>query len=171
VLVELNVSNEQFLRIDSSEAMIHFPKPHIFVGKVHFESWGLEVNYSLTNSRVKRNPELPFEDDFVITGKSIVTLSDVYGGCFSVALYSNDGLSFVKDYKGNLIYLKEVWGREAIEDEQTYHFNGILVEPKGSLDLQLYSSGKVTIQFDTKDCVLLKEYVVNKEFYNKSKLK
>lgn len=85
-------------------------------------------------------------------------------GLLEVSIYQPNGKDFIKIDHENYLKLTKSWGKSLELEEYQYHLGGVLDWPKGYCQLGIHA-GKVTVSFDTDDCVLTRDYVLNPEKY------
>ncbi|WP_312112823.1 hypothetical protein [Brevibacillus reuszeri] len=103
--------------------------------------------------------------DYYVSGIATISFEGVTSGLLEVSLYQPTGKDFIKIDNEKYLKLTKSWGKPLDLEEYQYHLGGVLDWPKGYCQLGIHATEKVTVSFDTDDCVLTRDYVLNPEKY------
>ncbi|MGE5417706.1 MAG: hypothetical protein ACM3UZ_13290 [Acidobacteriota bacterium] len=167
---ELDVSNDRFDHIGFDGATVFF-QCYPSLGKtMEIKIWGLTLasGGQFFNEISGLSADIK-GDSIYISGFTNVRFEDILGGFVNVWVYDYsipDGqvLKFLRDLKGNTVILRRVWPYDVIECPK-YLIGGSLDWPYGGCELELAVMGKVSIEFDTNDCISALQYLQNKDCY------
>ncbi|MED1856760.1 hypothetical protein [Brevibacillus reuszeri] len=149
----LDVTGKLFDLVDFTEATLFFHGHRQLPETITIETWGLSF---IETQNTK---------DYYVSGIATISFEGVTSGLLEVSLYQPNGKDFIKiDYE-NCLKLTKSWGKPLNFEEYQYHLGGVLDWPKGYCQLGIHATGKVTVSFDTDDCVLTRDYVLNPEKY------
>lgn len=137
----MDATGKLFDRVDFTEATIFFQVHRKLPQTIAIEVWGVTL---IGNQNDK---------DYYVAGISTINFEGVTSGLLEVSIYqSGEKLS-----KG--------WGEPFDHEDYQYHLGGVLDWPRGYCQLGMNATGKVTVSFETNDCVSTGDYVMNPEKY------
>ncbi|MBT1688859.1 hypothetical protein [Dawidia soli] len=136
---------------------------------VTFKIWGADIertavqdefievlDYPNISEALKKNGRL------TVKGFSTLTFEEVVAGEIKISPY--DKGEFVKLKNGTTQTFKREWNLDQIDRQCfCYHLNASIYFPYGACDLKLYTKGRVSFEFDPKNCINYLDYIGDKD--------
>lgn len=149
----LDITGKLFDLVDFTESTLFFHGNRELPKSIEIEVWGLSLKGTQQN------------EDSYVSGISTIRFEGVSSGLLEVSVYKPNENDFIKINNDLKLKLKKSWGEPLDHEEYPYHLSGVLDWPSGYCQLGINATGKVTVSFDTNDCVLSGDYVKNPEKY------
>lgn len=163
-MYQLDISGEKFELYDFTESRVFLNLPSVNSGILVFDVWGVVIPTSLYSLDQYGLPQsdITHYKDLYVSGLSKVIIEGVNKWELEVELLTED-----RPYKNILLKngekckLFKGWGFEEKSKSYNYQIDCLIDWPFGSCYLSIQAAGKATIEFDLKDFVPLKEYVLD----------
>ncbi|EFM08912.1 hypothetical protein PaecuDRAFT_4377 [Paenibacillus curdlanolyticus YK9] len=167
MIVTLDVSDNLFDLIGTSEALLFFNPIEKLPQTVSFQAWGVDLIYSFGKDKLMELPDrLNNEEDLHVVGLATFTISQVLGGDLEVALLDKASKKLLLSNDREIINLTHSWLVELPDESaKKYSFGGVNNNPFGSCELNIIAKGKVILEFDLSDCIPVTEYRINPSKY------
>ncbi|GEB35955.1 hypothetical protein BPA01_55350 [Brevibacillus parabrevis] len=149
----LDVTGKLFDQVDFTEATLFFHGHRELPESIAIEVWGLSF---IETQQTK---------DYYVSGIATISFEGVTSGLLEVSLYQTNEDDFIKIKNEKYLTLTKSWGKPLGFEEYQYHLGGVLDWPRGYSQLGINATGKVTVSFETNNCVLTSDYVRNPEKY------
>ncbi|RUS43559.1 hypothetical protein [Cohnella sp. AR92] len=150
------ITGEKFNSIGFGEAKIDCSPSRHVDGTLTVQVSNIDFSASLAQDIVSS-----YEDDVIITNATL-TFEEVSRIKVKVALYEEDGRSFLVQQSGEILRLKKEWIFPYENEGYTYNFGGVLDWPYGHCSIVITAHGNVLIQFNQEDCINLREFNLRK---------
>lgn len=167
MIYKIDATKKRFENIDSTESRLFFCCPRKLGKIITLKIWGLGfVTFLNTKDEEKLDlPYFPYKHIY-ISGISTIIIEDVIGGNFKLYPYKNTkGSGFIKLSEEEQEMFKRKWSYDEFLNPYVYSLEGGLDWPYGFYELNIMTNGKVSIEFDTDDCIDLEKYVRNTQKY------
>ena len=149
----LDITGSRFSQIGFGEASIDYCPSKLSGSTLHIVTRGVDLSPAL------REPISTISsEDYIIIGDATLVFEEVVCGRLTVALYDEKGSDFIYDQNGEITKLIKEWNWNKEAEGYTYQFGGVLEWPRGSCSIELIAKGTVTIQFNSNDCIPVREY-------------
>ncbi|HZG70510.1 MAG TPA: hypothetical protein VEY51_03155 [Chondromyces sp.] len=149
----LDVTGKLFDQVDFTESTLFFHCYRKLPESIEIEVWGLSLEGTQKN------------EDYYVSGISTISFEGVTSSLLEVSVYHPNGNEFIKINNDRYLKLTKSWGEPLDQEEYQYHLGGVLDWPSGYCQLGINATGKVTVSFETNNCVLTGDYVRNPEKY------
>lgn len=150
-----------FANADFSEAMLFFDPVRKLPSDLEFSVWGVTL---FADEKLQRRCGLISSEVFV-AGLSKLCFRGLIGGKVSISLYAEgDPMHFFETSSGKKVRIGRSWPYEDAS-ATPYEFMSTIFWPKGFCSLVLAAMGSVSLEFDTRTCVDLKEFIRRPESF------
>lgn len=162
MLVKKIINEKMNGLLDFSESTIFFHFQRDLPTELVILSWGTIIDHELA-----KQLDLKWEwaEDLYIAGFTKVIFEQVVGGHIDISLYDpNNPNDFLRDRHGDIVKLNRRWEMNSNSKEICRYdlFCGCVIDwPHGYGELTLFAGNDFSIEFDTDDCIPVREYIRN----------
>jgi hypothetical protein len=171
--VIIDLTRQEFNKMDNvsfyDSKTIFFDATTFLPSTVSFKVWGAGLMPKFDwskyvdhdeQARIEAIRKKEVGGETTIQGFGTLTLHNVVACKISISPYDNK--EFIKTKTGRQLEYKREWTLDNIDNDCfEYWLDTTIYFPYGGCDLKLYTTGTVTFEFDTQDCVNYLEYISN----------